>query len=191
MTISILVVLVYLTFILDFLVWPIPSEVSTRAILASDDQGPHTHKWLILGQAIVLIAWFLPICHAGFDLVSGTEVTSPGMAYAGLVLALCGRLFTILASISLRSYRSTANHGDAVNDRSVFAISRHPIVIGLHVTLAGLLLTVQSELLILPYIVTLIYFHKKICQEEAMLNKRFPSGYRLYSEQTPRYLFWL
>ena len=87
--------------------------------------------------------------------------------------------------------KSRASAGSpAILTNGLFALSRHPIVLGLHLTLAGLVLTTGMGILFIPFLFTLVYFDHKLDIEEKLLTQTHGTTYTQYQQQTRRYLNW-
>lgn len=183
---EIIVIMIYLSFCLDFLLWPVSSEVSTIAMVTHTKSVlPLRSVLLILCNLGILILWLSPLWHVISAHWLSVPDTPTELVWTGLILAIGGRLITIRASYLLK------NQGVAtLNTRSVFAYSRHPIVTGLHMTLSGLLLYSAAALLWIPFLGSLLYFDYKIRLEEKNLAEIFGTAYADYTATTPRYLPW-
>lgn len=188
--IEILVILIYLSFALDFLVVPIPSEVSTVA-MTKRTKEPFQWKSAVLWMiyTIVLLTWLFPLLLALYYAFSTAARASSFLVSTGICLAIIGRAITIGTSLTLNKSR-TALANQTILTTGLFALSRHPIVLGLHLTLAGLLLTTGMSFLIAPYLLTLLYFNYKLDLEEKLLIQAHSHVYKDYTERTRRYLNW-
>lgn len=183
--ISIIVIAIYASFVFDFAVIPIPSEASTRAILKRAENR-YSIKYLLLHltHLALLLLWLMPFAAASLVLYRYQfAIESSWFAWLGISIALLGRLITLLGSVTYR--RAPAKQ---LIDHSVFSFSRHPIVLGLHLTLGGLLCTTGSLVALACFPATLIYFDRKIRIEERALIEQYGQDYHQYSSRTPRYL---
>lgn len=175
-----MIALVYLSFVLDFLVYPIPSEASTLTVDRDFKTTNSKRLMLWLAHALVLATWTYPLYVA--LLHPGIRMASPTLWWFGLLLALLGRVVTLSASRQLRQ-------SDVPLEMSgLFALSRHPIVCGLHITLAGLLLTTAQPVCLFAYLFTLLYFDYKTDLEEKTVENALPD-YRNYRKRCTRYPF--
>ncbi len=206
-----LILLIYASFILDFVVWPIPSEASTAAILHDGQSAQNTTavltRWyqkplLITAHAMVLITWVFPLAYSvwvslvSLNLMSGALPASDTdstrfnslqfMAVIGIMLALAGRCVTIATSLTLRNHRTSTGKSGIIS-HGVFARTRHPVVVGLHLTLSGLLITVGLILMALPLLIVFIYFDYKTRLEELTLLERDDIDYQSYRQKVSKY----
>jgi len=192
---------IYLSFVLDFLFFPIPSEASTRA-LSQGTQGEqmvsiagHAKTLMWVSHGMLLLMWLLPLLLACMRIFYPTPAdnplpfaqalaaeNSPAWVWTGIAVAIVGRLATLRASQRLRQAAG------ALVQNGLFAYSRHPIVVGLHLTLAGLLLSTASIWLLPPFLLTLVYFDFKIDIEEQALLRSRGREYRHYMDRCARYI---
>lgn len=175
-----IIALVYLSFVLDFLVYPIPSEAATLTVNRQLKTTRRKRLMLWLAHALVIATWIYPL-YVAF-LHPEIRVVWPALWWSGLGLALLGRVVTLSASRQLRQ------SDVPVVTTGLFAISRHPIVCGLHFTLAGLLLTTAEPLCLFAYLFTLLYFDYKTDLEEKTVENALPD-YRNYQKRCTRYPF--
>ncbi len=124
----------------------------------------------------LLIAWFSPK-HFGFGY--------KGLAIAGLVLGLTGVILWIIAMFQLGRSLAVIPGGDRLITKGVYNVLRHPVYLGINLTLGGLFLALGSvhalvfwALIVLP----LNVFRSRF--EEAALTKKFGDQYRNYKSQT-------
>jgi len=175
-----LLLLIYISFLVDFLVFPIPSEASTVAVSRQYSGWTPNRIILWLAYAVILVTWLFPLVFSIFYIHTENTV-SPGWVWSGFLLAVSGRVITCYASYQIRA------GGNQLVDTGLFAWTRHPIVCGLHITLAGVLLTTGEPLLILPYIFTLFYFDYKIDIEEKAIIQVAQLNYQQYCIRCSRY----
>lgn len=171
-----IIFVIYVSFLLDFLVFPIPSPASTRSLLAESGHTTRFNRLWPLAHALVLCAWLLP---AWMHFVSPDIPDQMYGVWLGITVAIIGRAVTLTASHTLRHAEST------IITTGVFKFSRHPIVLGMHLTLAGLLLPVTGVWGLLLLGAVLIYFDGKIRIEEKELLQN--PLYSTYAKKTRRY----
>ena len=219
------VLLIYTSFVLDFLVWPVPSEVSTAALLNQDQteqptapptasptaspvsstasaSTPVSLLLTVTAHAIVLLTWLYPLAYTGWTLYTLlTEHTAtdgspsvcslptcpiPGVTLFGLLVAVAGRCVTVAASLQLRKHQHEPDANDILTT-GVFGRTRHPVVVGLHLTITGLLVATGQLYMALPLAVTFFYFEYKTRLEEDLLLQRTDIDYRRYQQQVSKY----
>lgn len=181
--ISIIVIVIYASFVLDFVCIPIPSEASTQAILnKADNRFSAKYILLRLTHLSLLLLWLCPLAVACLMLYQSIT-DQHWFAWLGVTIALLGRAITLSGSITYR--KSPPN---LLVEHSIFSVSRHPIVVGLHLTLGGLLCTTGSVIALICFPATLFYFDRKIRIEERALIARYGQAYIAYSSRTARYI---
>ncbi len=181
MLLSPIVIGIYLSFILDLWIWPIPSETSTRSLLQTGNTSSIQSIGLLVRHLISLVIFMAPLAIAilKYPMLEQTGI----MVIAGIGLALVGRIFSLFGSYMLRNKRS-----DLVTN-SIFSITRHPIAMGMHFTLFGVILAVGEWPLWIGVPFYLWNMDDKIRQEEKLLEKQYGIKYRSYMVKTPRYLW--
>ena len=70
----------------------------------------------------------------------------------------------------------------------LYGIVRHPIYLGIFISLTALALMVANLLVILPTVALLIVLYASIDEEEIILIDRFGDEYREYKKRTPRFI---
>ena len=106
----------------------------------------------------------------------------------GVVLMVMGRLVTIGSALGIRKDNSQKGVDFDLKTEGIFARSRNPIVVGLHLGIIGLNILIPNYLFI---IFTCFYFgniHFKILIEEDFLSQFFQGDYNAYLKKTKRYL---
>jgi len=189
MIIYIIVIFVYLSFLLDFLVWPIPSEASTFSLINGNTKVNFIHKFFLLIVFIVNLFFYLtPLGLSIYYLQNGFEIPGTPLTILGIAMSITGRIISIKAAQVMRK------KGDGLVGNSLFKYSRNPISLGLHITIIGLMIIFDKWYLWLGFIFYLINIHYKIKVEESHLQKKYGTLYDLYQAKTPRYLIntgWL
>jgi len=186
MQIYVMVILVYLSFLLDFLVWPIPSEASTFSMINDNGQMSYYKKnLLILVFVFSLLFYLTPLGLSVYGIITGNILTTISKGILGISISIFGRIISIAASIRL-----SQNESGIVCD-SLFRYSRNPIILGLHLTIAGMLIISGKWYLWLFFFMYLMNIHYKIKIEESRLYEKFGPAYRKYKANTPRYVLIL
>ena len=184
MVIHVVVIGIYLSFLLDFLVWPIPSEASTSSLIIRTDYSKTTYRvFLYLVFILSLLFYLTPLGLSIINLVNGTEIDITIIAILGFLLSITGRIISIKASKRLR------NQTEGIASNSLFKYSRNPISLGLHCTILGLMIIFGKWYLWLGLVFYLVNIHFKIKIEESFLQERYGTIYEKYKNSTPRYFF--
>ncbi|WP_044237080.1 methyltransferase family protein [Flexithrix dorotheae] len=169
---------------MDFLVWPIPSEASTGALITASEQSNLLKKTgLVLVFSLNLLFYLAPLGIAVIN-IFGQDFQSIGMRQVtGLIISITGRYISLLGSYSLRK-----NSAESLKTSAIFKFSRNPISLGMHFTILGLVLFFNIWYLWIGFIFYLLNIHFKILIEEKFLAEKFGPDYIKYLNKTPRYL---
>ncbi|MBX2840744.1 MAG: hypothetical protein KTR26_03175 [Flammeovirgaceae bacterium] len=180
----IVIIFIYFSFFLDFLVWPIPSEASTSSLLNTSDQNNALKKGgLLLVFILNLLFYLTPFGIAVLKITEGYFPSIEWWQTVGLILSISGRFISLLGSTSLRK----SSNGN-LKTSAIFKISRNPISLGMHFTILGLVIFFNFWYLWVGFIFYLLNIHFKILIEEKFLIEKFGSDYIKYLNKTPRYL---
>ena len=183
MGVQVVIIAIYLSFMLDFLVWPIPSEASTFAMVNLRNHSKIFYKaFLIVVFVLNLIFYLTPLGLSIIYFVNGTEIHIIPIIILGLFLTITGRIITITAALRLRK-----NDKGIVSD-SVYKYSLNPISLGMHFTIMGFIVIFGKWYLWLGFAFYLVNMHLKIKVEETFLQNRYGVNYTKYKNATPRYL---
>lgn len=184
MIVSVIVVLIYLSFIIEFLFWPVPSEASTGQLLNNwrSNRTKHNLIYLII---FVFNAFFIlaPLVVSLYSLFYGDLFQKDIFTYIGLTLAWIGRAISVSGAYTLHK----SNLEFLVTD-SMFKWSRNPVSLGLFITFFGLLLLIPHVAMIISYIVFVLNINYKISIEEKFLQQKYGETYHDYIRSTPKYL---
>ena len=184
MIVSVIVVLIYLSFIIEFLLWPVPSEASTGQLLNNwrSNKTKHNLIYLIIFVFNALFT-LAPLLISLYSLFYKNLFLIDLLTYIGLTLAWIGRLISISGAYILHKSKLKS----LVTD-SVFKWSRNPVSLGLFITFFGLILVIPHILMIMGYIVFVLNINYKIGIEEKFLQQKFGKTYHDYIRSTPKYL---
>ena len=70
----------------------------------------------------------------------------------------------------------------------LYGFVRHPIYLGIFISLSALALMAANLLVLLPTLALLVVLYASIDEEEAILIGRFGNEYREYKKRTPRFI---
>ncbi len=182
---SLLVFMIYASFVLDLVIWPIPSEASSKALWSSRSRGFKGRRRFFQWMAAVLSLIFVlsPLVLA---LIQWQEPMYFSWLWtSGLILSITGRILSLLGTRALRSH-----HGKYLVKKNIFRWTRNPISLGIDLTFLGLVVCFGNWWLWLGYAWFLGYMHSKILMEERHLLSKYGEAYQIYELQTPRYLIF-
>jgi len=205
--IEICILLIYLSFAIDLLGFPVPSEASTYQLFFPKEKlNPSTStSFLAKVQNLSLVAKFglllipsfigifsyllpllvilLPFLENYFgELVTDQRYT---LTIVGIVIALLGRLLSIKSAIDIRKKEQTTTN---LKTKQFFKLSRNPILLGLHICFIGLLLIYPVWMMFLGGTVYFLNMHFKVLLEEHFLKEKFGDSFIQYCQTTNRYL---
>ncbi len=107
-------------------------------------------------------------------------------------VAILGLSFVLCAYWGLGKNWSPSVSGvrkdTALVTTGVYGFVRHPIYLGIFVSLSALALMVANLIVLLPTIALLVVLYASINEEETILIDRFGDEYREYKKRTPRFI---
>ncbi len=121
-------------------------------------------------------AWFAPK-HFGFGIRS--------LVYVGLAVGLSGVALWIVAMIHLGTSLAVLPGGERLVTRGVYRFLRHPLYLGIDMTLFGLFLAVGSTVGLIYFFVVVLPLNiiRSRLEEKALLQK-FGEQYQIYRQHT-------
>lgn len=178
-----IIVFIYLSFAMDFLLWRVPSEASTSNLLGQS-QTHFIHKAFLGGVFALSLTLYLAPLLLAIRMLAEAEATRFTLLYLiGLSVSIAGRAITLTAAKIL-----AANSSKKLMTRSLFRWSRNPVVLGLHLTFFGMLLIFPYWWLGAGFVFYLVNIHYKVKIEERHLVSIYGSAYSQYKKSTPRYI---
>jgi len=178
--ISLIIISIYLSFLLDFLVWPIDSEASTQSLTQRTSGARLFLLWLVFILSLVgyMVPLVIAILRFGDQDFNSVDV----LAISGAFMAILGRAITTIGALTLRSNLAV------LKTASIFSISRNPISLGMHMTFIGLIVICDVWWLLLAFAFYVINIDLKITLEEKALAEKFGKPYLDYKSKTSKYL---
>ena len=184
MLISIVIILIYLSFIVEFLLWPVHSEASTGHLLRNWRSNKMKFNLIYL-LIFILNSLFTitPLLISLLSLYHKDLFQINPFTYLGLILGWFGRLISV--SSAYRLHKSELKF--LVTD-SIFKWSRNPVSLGLFITFFGLILILPYYLMIAGYVVFVLSINYKIGIEEKFLLEKYGKLYEDYKYKVRRYI---
>jgi len=104
----------------------------------------------------------------------------------GSISIIAGRILTFAAGVQIKNHlkQKEAN----VLDAGIFKFSRHPIALGLMITLCGINFILPSFIMIILSAIFILDLHRKVLIEEKFLIHQYAEAYENYCKKTSRYL---
>jgi protein-S-isoprenylcysteine O-methyltransferase Ste14 len=178
MMLNIFIILVYLSFTIEFFAFPISSEASTVKLSRNVNRFRKFGLYLIFITNLVFYCFPIYLSINQFNEGFSANIIS----ITGIVIAMAGRFVTMSGAYLLH------NKDDSLITSSLFYYTRNPISLGLHLTIFGVLLIVDFWPLWIFFALYLTNIHLKIKIEERHLLQLIGARYKQYMIQTPRYL---
>ena len=124
----------------------------------------------------LVVAWFSPK-HFGFGVRP--------LVYIGLAVGLSGVVLWIVAMIHLGKSLMVLPGGDRLVTQGVYRYLRHPVYLGIDMTLLGLFLAVGSTMGMVYFFVVVLPLNiiRSRFEEKALLRK-FGDQYEIYRQHT-------
>lgn len=122
------------------------------------------------------VAWFAPK-YFGFGIRS--------FVYIGLTVGLSGVVLWIVAMINLGKSLAVLPGGDRLVTRGIYRYLRHPVYLGIDMTLFGLFLALGSTAGMIYFFVVVLPLNLiRAHFEEKALLKKFGDSYQTYRQHT-------
>ncbi len=205
--IEIFVLLIYLSILVEIVVFPVPSVASTyqlwnqtagvkkKSLLCRVQHWPRLLKLclLVLPTTISVLVYCFPLLVMFFRPVEATFTPLSIMPelYANLIgtgLMVFGRSVSFFSVLAIRKDNSQQNGEFALKTEGVFGLSRNPILLGMYCTFIGLFFVFPYPIMLVGVSVYLINMHFRILLEEDFLEDKFGQQFILYKQTTRRYL---
>lgn len=124
----------------------------------------------------LVLAWFAPK-HFGFGIRP--------LVYVGLTVGLSGVVLWIVAMVHLGKSLAVLPGGERLVTRGVYRYLRHPVYLGIDMTLFGLFLAVGSTVGMIYFFVVVVPLNivRSRFEEKALLRK-FGDQYQIYRQHT-------
>lgn len=168
------VLIIYGSFMLDFWVWPVKSDVSAYQQIK---KARRIH-WPTVTAVLALFSFVAPLIVLFWIRV---PIEAGLSTWLGFLIAFFGRGLTLWSALQMQS-----PHG--LKQESIYAYTRNPINIGLFLTLMGLCLIMFNNWLWIGWLVFVAHMHYRVLEEEELLTSLFGEDYLQYKSRTPRYL---
>lgn len=177
------IILLYISFIVELAVLPVPSEASTGYLLKEWKSNGILRNVMYIFQYIFNFIFTLyPLIISLYSLFQTNLIESDFVSITGLILAFSGRAISIYGAFLLHN-----NGGRNLITSKIFRWSRNPISLGIFLTFMGLIMIIPYPLLIAAYAGFVWIFNYKINIEEKYLLEKFNNEYRDYKKSTPKY----
>lgn len=205
LTVQILVVVLYVTIVLELTVFHVPSVASSLNIwkpreevlkfyskkYASIFQMARWKKFclFILPLGMIYLTYFFPsflYFESPIDLMFLFQPNTIIMLI-GLVTMLVGRFITFSSVLTIRKKNEQKGNSFTLHTEGGFSKTRNPGLLGLYLFLFGIWLILPSTYFLLGIMFYMGYMHFKVLMEEDFLSNRYGESYAKYLAATKRY----
>jgi protein-S-isoprenylcysteine O-methyltransferase Ste14 len=177
------IIVIYGSFLLELVLWPVPSEASTLHLLKKWKSNTFLFNLLyILIFSFNFIFSLAPLVISIYSLVTQKIYEIYPMFYTGIIFSLSGRILSLKGAILLNHRRDQGLITD-----SIFKWGRNPISLGLYITFLGIVMILPDLWLIAGWIGFVAGMDYKISIEEKTMKLKFGNNYDIYQKSTPKY----
>jgi len=205
--ISIIVVLAYVSLLVELLFFPVPSVASTYQLgYKANESSKKTEQkgkigaiknWSI-GKKFFLLAlpatinigvFIFPLVALFFvEKMPQLIQQNQWLLLFGILLVILGRVLTFSTALLIRNRNSQKGDDFSLKQKGIFAKSRNPILVGMHIMILGLLFVFPNVLFLLGILFYFGYMHYKVTLEEDFLQNHFGESYINYKKSIRRYI---
>lgn len=197
MLITGLVVLLFLSLVVELTCFHVPSVANTQVFFTSQEETIKMYSkyrnifyWskrkkivlLLIPHFVNMTVFIIPL----YYLIS----TTPSINFwsvAGFMVALMGRSFTFYSMIYLRNNNSQNNDDFTLHDKGPFSKMRNPGLTGMLVFFLGLNMIWPSIIMAIALLYYFCYNHFRILIEEDFLKVMYKEKYNQYFKKVNRY----
>ena len=208
--ISIIVLLAYISLVIELVFFPVPSVASTYQLTVKarpNSKGTQAigqigkiSRWngimktiLLVVPAIINILVFLfplflilnPVVNQKIFFIFDGSWISNGL---GILLILTGRFITIWSVMEIRKKNRQIHDEFNLQTKGLFDLSRNPGLVGMYLFILGIFLIFPGLGFLIGIFFYLGYMHFKVLLEEDFLTNHYGDSYIQYKEKTRRYL---
>jgi protein-S-isoprenylcysteine O-methyltransferase Ste14 len=201
------ILLCYVSLIVELTWLHVPSVASSRNIWRASESLVSVYsesfkKRFEYSKLEKLIRYFAPLAaiYAVFAfplLVTLTDIIPGGFfvyqpsqphILIAIILMILGRVVALLSVLTLRRGIRREEGASRLQTNGVFAWSRNPGLVGMHILLLGFWIVMPSLVFAAGIFVYVFYMDAKVKMEEDFLMNRFSEGFEKYCSDTRRYL---
>ncbi len=179
-----LIVIAYLSLLIELVFFPVKSNASTYRLLKSGEINVFFKQVLTLASnSIIIGVYLLPILNLQLDWWTWNE----GIYFmmASFTIIVLGRWLSFGAMWQLIKSKG----GSHLQTTSFFKFTRNPNVDGSLLFLIGICILMPSVIFALGIIYSYLYYRSRIKMEESFLIDHFGKEYLTYQYNTRRFLY--
>lgn len=153
--------------------------------------GKKEKRTVIVEKILQLLSVFIVIAEV-ISIVKNTgNNMSMAFRFAGMAAAVIGTVIFIAAMWTMQdSWRVGIAEEDstALVTKGIYHISRNPAFLGFDLVYIGMCISFFNLILFLVSLLGILMMHMQILEEEKFLTRVYGEAYRVYQQQTGRYL---
>lgn len=203
---ELVVLIAYLSLLVELTVLHVPSVASSRRIWMADDALVTSYslrfrRFFALSKTAKVVIFFVPVLVSWatfvYPLVAIARGGDPigdflfqptsGTDAAAIFLVFTGRLITLNSVVVMRRLDGHLGGPSGLRRSGIFRWSRNPGLAGMYLFVLGVWLTVPSLLMSVGIVCYIAYMDFKVRMEEDFLENTFGEEYRVYRLRTGRY----
>jgi protein-S-isoprenylcysteine O-methyltransferase Ste14 len=197
MIIQAMVVILYLSLVIELTCFHVPSVANTGVFFKDDNEIINQYsqyKWifswskrkkiilLLIPHFINMTVFFIPLFYLLFE-----ETSLNSFSILGLIVAISGRLITFYSMYFIRKNNSQIDNDFTLHDSGPFSTIRNPGMTGMILFFVGLTAIWPSILMVCALIYYIFYNHFRILIEEDFLKVMYKDKYCEYIKKANRY----
>lgn len=197
MLITGLVVLLFLSLLVELTCFHVPSVANTQVFFTSHEEKINMYSkyrnifyWsknkkivlLLIPHFVNMTVFIIPLYY-----LFSTNPSINFWSVAGFMVALIGRSFTFYSMIYLRNNNSQNNDDFTLHDKGPFSKMRNPGLTGMLLFFLGLYMIWPSIIMAIALLYYFCYNHFRILIEEDFLKVMYKEKYNHYFKKVNRY----
>lgn len=197
MLITGLVVLLFLSLVVELTCFHVPSVANTQVFFTSHEEKINMYSkyrnifyWsknkkivlLLIPHFVNMTVFIIPLYY-----LFSTNPSINFWSVAGFMVALIGRSFTFYSMIYLRNNNSQNNDDFTLHDKGPFSKMRNPGLTGMLLFFLGLNIIWPSIIMAIALLYYFCYNHFRILIEEDFLKVMYKEKYIQYFKKVNRY----
>ena len=202
---DILIILTYLSFLIEIIVCPVPSVASSFQLIVRNKSLPNEFLYtriqnlkilqkivlLAIPSLLGLIAYCVPLILIAVSKFSDDVIYKTDkieLIVTAFLLIFSGRIISLYSVTKIRLNNRQAGKSFDLKTKNIFSVSRNPILFGLYVSFIGMIIIFPYLYMIIAFVYFFAHMHFRILIEESFLKYKFGDKYSDYREKTKRYL---
>ena len=158
-------------------------------------QGKKSTRTIVVEKLLKAVTFLMVPLQLGavFSFLPLQIKTPETVQNIGLVISICGTICFICAMLTMgKNWRAGIAPEDSTNfvKHGIYRISRNPAFCGFDLIYIGTLLVFPSVIHVIAVVLTIIFFHLQILEEEKFMESAFGAEYQNYKQKVGRYFLF-